>query len=33
VRDRPVFGNQFLAYGPEPVDRDAALAQAFADLT
>lgn len=33
VRDRPVFGDQFADYGPEPVDLEAALDQAFADLT
>lgn len=32
VRDRPVFGDQFAAYEGK-VDRDAALAEAFADLT
>jgi len=33
VRDRPVFGDQFAEYGPEPIDVEAALEQAFADLT
>jgi len=33
VRDRAVFGDQFLEYGTRPLDTDAALAEAFADLT
>jgi hypothetical protein len=33
VRDRPVYGAQFLAYGAATVDREAALEEAFADLT
>ena len=33
VRDRPVFGDQFAEYGPEPVDVEAALEQGFAELT
>ena len=33
VRDRAVFGEQFLGYGARPPDTDAALAEAFADLT
>jgi hypothetical protein len=33
VRDRPVFGDQFLQYGAAAVDRDAALEEAFAELT
>jgi 2-oxoglutarate ferredoxin oxidoreductase subunit beta len=33
VRDRAVLGEQFLEYGTRPADTDAALAEAFADLT
>ena len=33
VRDRTVFGEQFREYGTRPLDTDAALAEAFADLT
>jgi 2-oxoglutarate ferredoxin oxidoreductase subunit beta len=33
VRDRPVFGDQFLEYDAGAVDLDAALDEAFADLT
>ncbi len=33
VRDRPVFGEQFREYGKRPLDVDAALTQAFTDLT
>ena len=33
VRDRAVFGEQFLEYGSRPLDTEAALAEAFADLT
>lgn len=33
VRDRPVFGDQFLEYGEGPADTDAALEEAFAELT
>jgi hypothetical protein len=31
--DRAVFGEQFLEYGSRPLDTDAALVEAFADLT
>jgi 2-oxoglutarate ferredoxin oxidoreductase subunit beta len=32
VRDRPVFGDQFADYDPAPVDVEAALEEAFAEL-
>jgi 2-oxoglutarate/2-oxoacid ferredoxin oxidoreductase subunit beta len=33
LRDRPIFGEQYLEYGKRPPDREAALKEAFRDLT